>query len=183
MLLTILMVFMMAVPTMSMAVQESGGDAGSSQGNVYNGQAGILIRGMVNRAVVTENVIEDVAESSSVAEATIYHINISKDTQHVIWEICQSNLFSYELVLAIYQIEGNKNTQFTSIKSDIEKLVYYRDYWTEQGFPDEIVFSLLLLSRQRGIEGCIVFMKANDAIELDDYVQKVTKYKYYLEQL
>lgn len=115
-------------------------------------------------------------------EVPIYKISISENTQRDIWKLCEKNHLAYELVLAIYQIEGNNNTQIDNLEADIEKLAYIRDYWTEQGFPDEIVFDLLLLSRQRGIEGCIIFMKENDSYDQDDFVQKVTEYKYYLEQ-
>ena len=113
----------------------------------------------------------------------IYKISISESTQRDIWKLCEENRLSYELVLAIYQIEGNNNIQIDSIKAEIEKLVYIRDYWTEQGFPDEIVFDRLLLSNQRGIEGCKIYIRNNDSYYLDDYVKKVTDYKYYLEQI
>lgn len=108
-------------------------------------------------------------------------MSISESTQRDIWKLCEENCLSYEMVLAIYQVEGNTNPQIDNIKADIENLVYFRDYWTEQGFPDEIVFELMLLSKQRGIEGCKVFMEANHSYDLDPYVQKVTEYKYYLE--
>jgi hypothetical protein len=115
-------------------------------------------------------------------EVPIYKISISENAQRNIWKLCEENHLSYELVLAIYQVEGINNTQIDNIKADIEGLAYIRDYWTEQGFPDETVFYLLLLSRQRGIEGCKIFMKDNNSYDLDDFVQKVTEYKYYLEQ-
>ncbi|MHB1650847.1 MAG: hypothetical protein ACYCVD_00025 [Desulfitobacteriaceae bacterium] len=120
--------------------------------------------------------------SSIYYEAPIYKIPISENTQRDIWKLCEENHLSYELVLAIYQIDGINNTQIDNIKAEIGKLAYIRDYWTEQGYPDEIVFDLLLLSHQRGIEGCINFMKDSDAYDLDHYVQKVTEYKYSLEQ-
>ncbi|NBJ14491.1 MAG: hypothetical protein FNP40_02740 [Dehalobacter sp. 4CP] len=106
-----------------------------------------------------------------------------ENTQRDIWKLCEKNKLSYELVLAVFQIEGDNNMQIDSIKAVIEKLAYYRDYWTEQGFPDEIVFNLMLLSKQRGIEGCKVFMENSDTYESDNYVQKVTEYKYYLEKI
>ena len=115
-------------------------------------------------------------------EAPIYKISISENTQRHIWELCEKNQLSYELVLAIYQIEGNNNTQIDSIIAKVGKLAYYRDYWAEQGYRDEMVFDLMLLSEQRGIEGCRIFMKDSDSYELDNYVQRVTEYKYYLEQ-
>src|SRR5665647_272625 len=68
------------------------------------------------------------------------------------WKLCEKNHLSYELVLSIYQIEGDNNTQIDNIKAKIGKLAYYRDYWAEQGYRDEIVFDLMLLSEQRGIE-------------------------------
>lgn len=83
--------------------------------------------------------------------------------------------------MAIYQIEGKNISKSNYIKEDIEKFAYYRDYWTEQGFPDEIVFNLMLLSREKGIEGCKIFIEDNGYHYFDDYVQKVTEYKCYLE--
>lgn len=115
-------------------------------------------------------------------DVPIYKISILENTQRVIWELCNNKQLSYELVLAIYQIEGNNNIQIDTIKTDIEKLAYYRDYWADQGYPDEMVYELMLLTREKGIEGCITYMKDNNAINPDDYVQKVTEYKYYLEQ-
>jgi hypothetical protein len=110
-------------------------------------------------------------------------MGISENAQRDIWKLCRENDLSYELVLAIYQIEGNNDTQIDSLKVEIENLLYLRNYWAGQGFSDEIVFDLMLLSRQRGIEGCKKYMEDNESSELDEYVQKVTKYKYYLEQI
>ncbi|MFZ2537691.1 MAG: hypothetical protein WAX04_02170 [Oscillospiraceae bacterium] len=115
-------------------------------------------------------------------EVPIYQVPISEKTQRDIWKICEENHLSYELVLAVLHTEGINNISIVSVKADIEILVYYRDYWASQGFPDEKVFDLLLLSRERGIEGCLTLIKENNAYELDNYVQKVTEYKYYLEQ-
>lgn len=115
-------------------------------------------------------------------EAPIYKASISENTQLDIWELCEKNQLSYELVLAVVHIEGIDNTQIDSVKAEVEKLTYLRNYWREQGFPDEIVFDLMLLSRDRGIEGCKIFMKDNDSAYQNAYVQKVTEYKYFLEQ-
>lgn len=120
--------------------------------------------------------------SSSVYEAPIYKMSFSENIQRDIWELCEKNHLSYELVLAIFHIEGDNNTQIEHIKVEIEKLVYLRDHWAKQGYSDEFVFDLMLLSRQRGIEGCIKFIKDNGANYSDNYVQRVTEYKYYLEQ-
>jgi len=120
--------------------------------------------------------------SSNSYEVPIYQIPISEKNQHDIWKLCEENHLSYELVLAVFQTEGFNNISIVNIKTEIEILAYYRDYWDYQGLPDEIVFDLLLLSKQRGIEDCITLMKDNYAYELDNYVQKVTEYKYYLEQ-
>jgi hypothetical protein len=120
--------------------------------------------------------------SSNNYEVPIYHIPISEQTQRGIWKLCEDNHLSYELVLAVLQTEGNNNISIFNIKAEIEILAYYRDYWACQGFPDEKVFALLLLSKQRGIEGCLTLMKNNYPYDLDNYVQKVTRYKSDLEQ-
>lgn len=134
-------------------------------------------------------VISTAAESTSldyeaqVNKVPIYEVPFSENIQHEIGNLCENNHLSYELVLAIYQVEGYSSTQIEDINAKIEKLASYRDYWAEQGYPDEIVFNLMLLSERRGIEGCTAFMQNNDSYEQDDYVQKVTEYKYYLEQI
>ncbi|MCM1567694.1 hypothetical protein [Dehalobacter sp. 4CP] len=134
--------------------------------------------------IICPLVVPKAAESSAIGyEVPVYNIPIPENTQRDIWKLCEKNKLSYELVLAVFQIEGDNNMQIDSIKAVIEKLAYYRDYWTEQGFPDEIVFNLMLLSKQRGIEGCKVFMENSDTYESDNYVQKVTEYKYYLEKI
>lgn len=115
-------------------------------------------------------------------EMPVYDILLPESTQRYIGKLCEENRLSYELVLAIYQLEGAKDIKMNGIAAEIDKLVYIRNYWTEQGFPDEIVFDLMLLSRQRGIEGCRIFMKNSDVYYLDNYVQKVTQLKYYIEQ-
>lgn len=124
------------------------------------------------------------ADKSSVgSEIHIYNINISEDNQRNIWKHSEKNKLSYELVLAIYQTESENDSFFNNINKEIEELAYFRDYWTELGYPDEIVYSLILISKERGINGCLDFMKNNDSYELNNYVQKVTEYKFFLEQI
>jgi len=121
-------------------------------------------------------------ESTAEYEIPVYDMFISENGQRDIWEQCDKNKLSYELVLAIYEIEGENTFKISNIKEEVVNLAYYRDYWTEKGFPDEVVFNLMLLSKDRGLEGCTIFMKANDSYDLDNYVKEVTKYKCYLEQ-
>lgn len=132
--------------------------------------------------VCSSTVLKAVGVSSCDYEIPLYKIHISENTQRDIWELYENNHLSYELVLAIFLTEGKNDIQIDSIKAEIEELAYFRDYWTEQGYPDEYVFDLLLLSRQRGIEGCIMFMKNTDPDERDEYVEKVTECKYFLEK-
>jgi len=121
-------------------------------------------------------------DSSIGIEVPIYLIPISEETQRDIWKQCDDNNLSYEFVLAIYQIEGDSVYLTNNVKTEIESLVYFRDYWSKQGFPDEVVYNLMLLSRSRGIEGCVIFMKDSESYDLDNYIHEVTEYKYYLEQ-
>lgn len=176
-----------AVNTGSIAINGSDGvDIGLYPSIIMftGGQVNASMGGTIHSADAVAKAVQKIPESSSVCyEPMIYNISVSENTQRIIWDICQKNNLSYELVLAIYKIEGNTNAQIDSIKADIGKLIYLRDYWAEQEFPDDIVFNLMLLSRQRGIEGCIIFMNDNASFEHDDYVQKVTEYKYYLEQI
>ena len=115
-------------------------------------------------------------------EAPFFQMPISNNVQNDILILCDENRLSGNLVLAIFYIEGIHPETTAEIKTEIAKLVYLRDYWALQGIPDEVVFDLMLLSRQRGIEGCISYMESTNAYDLEDYVKKVTEYKYYLDQ-
>ena len=77
--------------------------------------------------------------SSNRYEVPVYQIPISEKTQHDIWILCEENHLSYELVLAVFHTDGSNNISTVTIKTEIEILAYYRDYWDYQGFPDEIV--------------------------------------------
>lgn len=158
-------------------------DVDIASGTVFIGDKSILVSGVYLESNIAKT-IEKVAEVSvSGEEITIYKISIPENTQREIWKLSQENGLAYELVLAIYKVDSDKNVQMGSVEAEIEELVYLRDYWDKQNYSDEIVFDLMLISRQRGIEGSIVFMKDNEYYELDDYVQKVAEYKYYLNQL
>jgi len=89
--------------------------------------------------------------SSSGYEAPIYLIPISENIQRDMRELCERNNLSYELVLAVFHVDGVDTTQIDNIKLEIEKLAYLRNYWAELGFSDEDVFDLMLLSRDIGI--------------------------------
>lgn len=98
-------------------------------------------------------------------------------TQNDLGRLCEENGLSYELVLAIFYTEGIQDISHDVAKTEIEKLVYLRDYWADQGFSDEIVFELMLLSREKGFEECLIYLNNDDSYAPDDYVQKVTEYK------
>lgn len=122
----------------------------------------------------------------SLAESNvpIDEVSISEEAQHSIWDLCEKNNLNYEFVLSIYYVEGINNPTSETVKADISKLTNIRDYWSNQGVSDETVFDLTLISWKRGIDGCKSFIenKTEVALEADDFVQKVTAYKYYLEQ-
>lgn len=160
-------------------------EVGLTSGTVYIGQENVSANGLEYLDDDVANVVENVVEISSISgEATIYNISMLENTQRDIWTLCQQNNLAYELVLAIYQIEGDNSIHIDSIKAEIEKLVYLREYWAQQNFSDEIVFDLMLLARNEGIEESIISMKDNDSYGSDnDYVQKVTEYKNYLDQM
>jgi len=115
-------------------------------------------------------------------EVPIYKIPIPENTQREIWKLCEKNNLSYELVLAIFQIDDDY-VLIDDVNVAIKELVYYRDYWTEQGYSDEMVFNLMLLSKQKGVEGSKIFLSNGGSSDNDYYVQKVTAYKYYLDQI
>lgn len=127
--------------------------------------------------------LKSVDKSSVVSEMHIYNISIIESNQRYIWKQSEKNKLSYELVLAIYQTESENTSLFNNINEDIEKLAYFRDYWTELGYSDEVVYNLMLISKERGINGCLNFMKNSDSYDLNNYVQKVTEYKLRLDQM
>ncbi len=158
-------------------------DLDIASGTVFIGEKNVLVSGVYLENDLAKTV-KKVAEVSVIGEdVTIYKISIPENTQREIWKLSQKNGLAYELVLAIYKVNSDNNIQLGSVEAEIEELVYLRDYWAKQNYSDEIVFDLMLISRQRGIEGSIVFMKDNESYEFDDYVQKVTEYKYYLNQM
>ena len=115
-------------------------------------------------------------------DGPIYEIPVSESTQHDVWKLCEENEFPYELILSIYEVEGFDNIKHDKIKADIEKLVFYRTYWAKQGYPDEFVFDLILISRLRGVAGCVIYMQNTESYDLNAYVQAVSDYKSFLEQ-
>lgn len=112
----------------------------------------------------------------------IYNISIPENTQRDIWQLCEERNLSFELALSVLHIDRVSDYQVGHLKTVIEDLVDHRDYWAKQGFSDETVYDLMLISRQRGIAGCINFMQKNDSYDQDKYLQRVTAYKYALEQ-
>lgn len=120
--------------------------------------------------------------SPSTLIAHTYAISIPEGTQLTMWSLCEDSQLSYELVLAIFVVEGISDYSTANIKAEIASLAAVRDYWVDQGYSNEGVFVLMLLSRQRGVAGCKLFMDNNDSADSDPYVQAVTEYKYFLEQ-
>lgn len=66
---------------------------------------------------------------------------------------------------------------YDNIRMGCFYMAYLRDYWTEQGFPDEEVFSLMLLSYNRGIGGCKKYISSHENWMENEYVRKVLEYK------
>jgi len=95
---------------------------------------------------------------------------------------CYKNDLSYEFVLTIYQVEDIDNILIEDIPAEIQGITDIRNYWAEQGIPDEMVFDLTLLSRENGIESCKAFIKDNDNYDLDNYVKEVAECKVNIEQ-
>lgn len=115
-------------------------------------------------------------------EIPVSNMPLTQKTEDDIWKLCERNNLSYALVLAVFQAGGGNHAQINDINTLIDELASYRDYWTEQGYSDEMVFDLIIISQQRGIDGCKIFLKNNSTFDNDKYVQKVTTYKYFLDQ-
>ena len=121
--------------------------------------------------------------SSSVSASPIYNAATAEDTKQNIRKLCEEQNFSYELLLSIYYADGiNPNRVIQEVEKDISELTYLRDYWASEGYADEDVFDLMIISRDMSIEGCKDYVEANPDYKNNDYLKRVAEYKYYLEQ-
>ena len=123
-----------------------------------------------------------IAEMVSESAQASYNIPIPVSAQNIITELADEAELSIELILAIFFTEGMSDFSLTNIEREVNSLVVLRDYWSSQSYSHETVFVLMLLSRDRGIDGCLVFMANNDNADEDAYVQSVIRIKYELEQ-
>ncbi len=73
-----------------------------------------------------------------------------------------------------------KNPQ-TNIKFSIHYLKQLRDYWRDQGINEEEVFSLTVISYNRGVAGTRSYLK-HRSIDDNTYLQKVREWKSKYEQ-
>ena len=67
-----------------------------------------------------------------------------------------------------------------NVQAGIYKLALERDYWQEQGYPDEEVFAAMLISYNRGRAGARRYIERH-GLEAE-YVDKVAAYKGALER-
>jgi hypothetical protein len=116
-------------------------------------------------------------------EAQAIKISVQDHLHDNLRELSEKNKLAYTLVLAVYQIDTEHKVPVGDIEKMIKELADYRDYWSAQGYSDEMVFDLILLSRQRGIDGCNRLIESRDSLENDRYVQEVTMLKYELDQI
>lgn len=105
----------------------------------------------------------------------IYEIPIEDSMQTYIGELCQEHDVSYELMLSIYVTENATTFVRETVKGDIIELANRRNFWKQKGYPDEIVYDMLLDFRWNTT-------KAENRFLVEDYAATVTEYKSYLEQ-
>ena len=121
--------------------------------------------------------------SSSVKAGPIHNVATAEDSKQTIRKLCDEQDFSYELLLSIYHADGiNSNRAIAEVEKDLSELTYLRDCWASEGYADEDVFDLMIISRGMSIEGCKEYIKANPDYRNNEYLKRVTEYKYYLEQ-
>ncbi|HZK71228.1 MAG TPA: hypothetical protein VFD03_06880 [Clostridia bacterium] len=120
--------------------------------------------------------------SNSINASPIYYVATAEDTQQNIRKLCEEQDFSYELLLSIYHADGINNRAIQEVEKDMAELTYLRDYWAGKGYGDEDVFDLMIISRDMSIEGCKDYVKENPNYKDNEYLKRVTEYKYYLEQ-
>ncbi|AFV04703.1 MULTISPECIES: hypothetical protein [unclassified Dehalobacter] len=143
----------------------------------------VIIPLVIIVSVCAHSVQQAEGKSAAVQEIPVGQGIPPEDPQGTIRNLCEENNLSYALVLAVYQAEGIDNIPIdTTAKSDIKKLAYYRNYWAAQGYADEFVFDLMLMSNHYGLEGCQKQMEDGGSADPDSYVQRVADFKYNLEQ-
>ena len=145
----------------------------------YTFIAGIII--LIFISPIFSNTLSSMFSNSDSA-SPIYNVAIAADTQQNIWKLCEGKDFSYELLLSIYHADGINDRAIQEVEKDIVELIYLRDYWAGKGYADEDVFDLTIISRDMSIEGCKDYVKANSDYKDNEYLKRVTEYKYYLEQ-
>lgn len=147
---------------------------------------------------------------SEIAEMPQYNISLAKEYQKLIWDICQNNNISYELVISVisneskfnvkarhinkdgsidkglFQINSNslddyskyaiqygglsKDVKFDvnnvehNIRAGIGGLVYFRNYYKQQGVSDEDLVYYILGSYNQGFDGYISYVNRNKYI-------------------
>ena len=111
-----------------------------------------------------------------------YNIPIPISAQDIIRHLGDEAHLSTEFIMAIFFHEGMSDFGLANLESEVNSLAVLRDYWVSQGYSHEAVFVLILLSRDRGIDGCLLFMAHNENADDDAYVQSVVRIKYELEQ-
>lgn len=74
----------------------------------------------------------------------------------------------------------NPFSPYQNINAGVWYLDYLRDYWINQGYSQEVVFNLTLISYHRGIQGCKDYVAQYGYYS--DYVGAVYNYKTKLER-
>jgi soluble lytic murein transglycosylase-like protein len=84
---------------------------------------------------------------------------------------------SKELGLTNYNLKDSK----TSVDFAVYYLNYLRHYWVDQGASEEEAFGLVVISYNRGIEGCRRYVRRY-GMENNKYLRSVKHYKNTFEQ-
>ncbi|HZK72222.1 MAG TPA: hypothetical protein VFD03_12020 [Clostridia bacterium] len=141
----------------------------------------VVIIALIFISPISSNTLGSIFSKSDNA-SPIYYVATAADTQQNIRKLCEEQDFSYELFLSIYHADGINNRAIQEVEKDLAELTYLRDYWTGKGYRDEDVFDLMIISRDMSIDGCNDYVNENPNYKDNEYLKRVTDYKYYLEQ-
>ena len=144
----------------------------------------ICIAGIIALIFISPLILNNLNTQVDNSESTgsIYNVAMAETTQQNILKLCQEEDFSYELLLSIYHADGTENREFQLVEKDIAELNYLRDYWAKEGYSEEDVFELMIVSWDMGLEGCKSAIAENLNYKENEYLIEVSEYKYYLEQ-